>query len=347
MEHQWIGVVLLVPQPLAAEINGVRRALGDGVLGRIEPHITLVPPVKVAEEEVPQALAIVRAAAAAIAPFTLRIGPVKSFLPHNPVAYLEVGGEPESLEAIGQLRLGCLRGPLERPPEFEEFVPHVTVSEQLTASRTEAAVTAGTDFSLELSFDRVHVLAEDSARVWGPIADAPLGERAIAVARGGLPFDLVTSGRPDIEGAALLASEHRPGRPFAVTAYRDGRATATAWGWSARGGMELADLVVAAEHRDQGVGHQVLAEVIALARRRKCTSVAATAPPDGAAGALLDASGFRMSATRDEDVPGPHRWELEVEAAETEDPPSPQPDLAIRPMSLAEPERQPELEVDS
>ncbi len=52
------------PPPLAEEIDGLRRAFGDRSLGRVPPHLTLVPPVNVAEGDLGQALAVLRAAAA-------------------------------------------------------------------------------------------------------------------------------------------------------------------------------------------------------------------------------------------------------------------------------------------
>ena len=294
MARQRLGVVLLVPQPLATQVDGLRRALGDGALGRIEPHITLVPPMNVAERDLPQVFSTVRLAAGAVAPLALRLGPVATFAPVNPVAYLRVGGEPSVLDALDSLRASCLRGPLERTPDHE-FVPHVTVANELAPLRLDDAVTALADFWADVTFDRVHVLAELSGRVWRPIADAPLGERAATVGRGSLPLDIVTSGRPDVEAAALLSFEEgTAGTPFAVTAYRDAQVVGAAWGWSARGLLELADLTVAVEQRGQGIGRHVLAAVEALARRRACTSVGATAAPDGGPGALLSASGFRM-----------------------------------------------------
>src|SRR5215208_2754426 len=114
MARQRLGVVLLVPQPLATEIDGVRRALGDGARERIPAHITLVPPINVAERDLPRAFNVVRTAASTIAPLTLRLGPVTTFAPVNPVAYLEVGGEPQVLDALERLRASCLQGPLER-----------------------------------------------------------------------------------------------------------------------------------------------------------------------------------------------------------------------------------------
>ena len=73
------------------------------------------------------------------------------------------------------------------------------------------------DFSAEVTFDRVHVMAELPGRIWRSVADAPLGERPATVGRGSLPLDLVTSGRPDLEAAALLSfEESTAGMPFAV-----------------------------------------------------------------------------------------------------------------------------------
>lgn len=299
MARRRLGVVLLVPQPSALQIDGLRRALGDGALGRIAPHITLVPPVNVAERDLPAAFSAVRRAAAATEPLTLRLGPVTTFLPVNPVAYLAVGGAPEAVAALEQLRSACLTGPLERTTD-REFVPHVTVADDLAEDRLDAAVTALSGFEITVTIDRVHVLAELPGRVWEPVADAPLGELPAVVGRGSLPLELTTSGRPDAEAAGLLATATEPaGLPFAVTARRDGTVVAAAWGWSSGDALELADLVVAAEHRGQGVGRHLVAAVEALARRRGCVAVGAAAPADGAAASLLRACGFVLAGEAD------------------------------------------------
>ncbi|MDQ1402032.1 MAG: hypothetical protein QOG03_348, partial [Actinomycetota bacterium] len=70
-----LGVALLIPNPLAAEIDGLRRALGDGGLDRIPPHLTLVPPVNVREDRLSDALAVLRNAGTGTRPFILELGP--------------------------------------------------------------------------------------------------------------------------------------------------------------------------------------------------------------------------------------------------------------------------------
>jgi 2'-5' RNA ligase/GNAT superfamily N-acetyltransferase len=313
MARQRLGVVLLVPQPLATEIDGLRRALGDGARERIAPHITLVPPVNVAERDLPSAFSLVRTAAATVAPLALRLGPVATFAPVNPVAYLKVGGAPQVLDALDLLRRSCLQGPLERTSQHD-FVPHVTIADELAADRLAAAVRVLDGFSAEVTVDHVHVLAELPGRVWRPVADAPLGARPGVVGRGSLPLELTESGRPDVEAAALLSFEaNSEGVPFALTARRDGQVVAAAWGWSARGALEVADLAVAAEHRGLGFGRHLLAGVLALARRRGCGVAGATAPRGGPGGALLGALGFRTLAAGGGD---PARWELRLTEAE-------------------------------
>ena len=309
MARQRLGVVLLMPQPLATEIDGVRRALGDEALARIPPHITLVPPVNVQERDLPRAFTLVRTAASTTAPLALRIGPVATFAPASPVAYLEVGGEPQVLEALERLKAKCLEGPLERT-EDHEFVPHVTVANELDEKRLETIATLLSSFSVDTTIDRVHVLAELPGRLWRPVADAPLGERPSVVGRGSLPLDITVSGQPDVEAAALLSFEEATaGLPFAVSARRDDAVVAAAWGWSARGALEVADLVVAAEHRNEGIGRHLLAAVVALARRRDCEVVGAGAPRGGAGGALLAAAGFRLLEGPSD---GARRWELSL-----------------------------------
>ena len=68
MARQRLGVVLLVPQPSRPRSTASAARSATARSGRIEPHITLVPPVNVAERDLPKAFSIVRAAAGAVVP---------------------------------------------------------------------------------------------------------------------------------------------------------------------------------------------------------------------------------------------------------------------------------------
>ena len=212
-----LGVALLVPPPLDREIEGLRRAVGDGSLDRIPPHLTLVPPVNVAADRLEEALAVLRAAGAAAEPFSLSLGPPATFLPDTPVLHLAVGGE--GFDELQLLRERVFRPPLARPLTWP-FVPHVTLADEARPERIAAAVEALAHYRVEARFDRVHLLREGQGRVWEPMADAPFAAPTV-VGRGGLPAELSVAGVADPEVLGLL---NRAERRVLVTARREGQA---------------------------------------------------------------------------------------------------------------------------
>lgn len=289
--------MLLVPGGAATEVQGLRRACGDRVLDHIAPHVTLVPPVNVREEDLPEALSIVRAAAARCDPLALTLGPPATFLPENPVLYLAVGGA--SLAALHDLRSALPSGPLARPVDHG-FVPHVTISIDSTPERIEASMAALAEFSIDVLVDRLHVLQEvrddEGHRVWRPIADALLGGRSV-VGRGGLELELTMSSSVDPEVAAWsvpaweradLADLGAAGRDetVVITARRDGRAVGLLEGWVWADLAYVGDLLVAEDVRGEGIGRHLLARFEADARERGCTSMALRAVADAPAAAM-------------------------------------------------------------
>lgn len=163
-----LGVALLLPADLAAEVDGLRRGLGDGALERIPPHITLVPPVNVREEQLDEAFAVLRRAAATTPRFLLTLGPPATFLPDNPVVYLQVEGD---LAPLRTLRDAVFVEPLARSLTWA-WVPHVTIVDDAAPDRIAAALVVLQDYVVEASFDSVHLLRETPGRIWQPVANA-------------------------------------------------------------------------------------------------------------------------------------------------------------------------------
>lgn len=174
MPRHRLGVVLLVPEPWSVEVDGLRRALGDEALRRIPSHITLVPPINVREEDLPAAFDVLHGASAACPPLDLVLGPVATFTPVNPVAFLAVSGAPELMARLVGLKDDLHAGPLDRPEDWP-YVPHVTVASDLPEERLLAAVAVLADYRAEVAFERATVLAEQPGHVWVPVADAALG----------------------------------------------------------------------------------------------------------------------------------------------------------------------------
>lgn len=241
-----LGAALLVPSPVSIEVDGLRRACGDGALGRVPPHVTLVPPVNVRLEELGNAFAVLRGAAATVpGPFTLRLGPPATFLPDSPVVYLEVTDEDGD---VARLRDALFQPPLARPVSWP-FVPHVTLADDMDPARIEASVLALRSYGAEITVDGAHLLEQGEDRVWRPIADASFG-RPLVVGRGGMPVELWRSARPDPETAPLLTEEFEVPAgavPLTFTARREGAVLGVAVGWSRGGRATLEELVVTEE----------------------------------------------------------------------------------------------------
>lgn len=291
MPRRRLGVVLLVPPPVAAEVDGLRRALGDPALGRVPPHVTLVPPVNVREDAVHEAVALVREAAASTAPLTLTLGPVRSFLPVNPVVYLDVGGP--SVDTLRRLADDLLRGPLARERTYD-FVPHVTVADDLAEDRIPAAMSALAGYHhVIVKVPGIHVLQErrddEGRRVWRPLAGVAFGRPAV-VNRGGLELTIEVHDRvppdagdlgADLAGADLVLVARRA---EGVVGVLGGRVRgAKAW---------LEGIEVRPDAADEGVGSQLLAAFESDVVERGAHRLFARAAPDSRGESFLAGRGW-------------------------------------------------------
>lgn len=157
----------MIPPPVAVEIDGLRRALGDRQLGRIDPHVTIIPPINVREEEVADALAVVQAAASGRSTMTLSLGPVETFGAASPVRFLAV----DPWDAVVDLYRACWSGVLERP-EKRSFHPHVTVDiDGGPIDGEDPALAVLGHYRAEVVIDRVTVLEhidDPEHRRWEP-----------------------------------------------------------------------------------------------------------------------------------------------------------------------------------
>ena len=242
MPRRRLGAVLLLAGRQAAEVDGLRRACGDPALGRVPAHVTLVPPVNVRTDDLPAALTRLRTAGAAVRqPIEVAIGPPATFLPVNPVLYLEVGGP--GLPALHRLRDAVFAYPLERSLTWS-FVPHVTLADGAEPTRISAALEALRDFTLDVTFDRIHLLEQAADRTWGALAECPLGP-ADLVGRGGFEVELTTSEILDPEASDFLAGYGAsPGDPpYVVARHR----------WNVVGVVSSHGPVVAQEHAAHGI----------------------------------------------------------------------------------------------
>jgi ribosomal protein S18 acetylase RimI-like enzyme len=265
------GVVLLLRGAVGSEVDGLRRALGDPALGRVPPHVTLVPPVNVAD--VDAALDVLRSAASSVRPFSMTIGSPATFLPANPVLYLGVAGPVQEVRDL------VFRPPLARTLTWP-FVPHVTLLDGGPVGRLTAACEALADYRAEVDVDRVHLLEErrrpsDGVRVWEPVADAPFSTPAV-VGRGGLELSVSVSESmaPDVASwfaEAWSLHDSRDDVPLVVVGRRAGSVVGVAKGFVRGPEGHLERLITAPGVRGEGVGSHLLAAFESAAIERGAT----------------------------------------------------------------------------
>ena len=224
----------------------VEDELGDGALGRIPAHLTLVPPVNVRDDRLGEALAVLRKAAVATWPFTLSLGPPATFLPDGPTVYLAAGGAE-----VGVLRDRVFVDPLARSLTWP-FVPHVTLADDADPDRIASALVALAGYRVEVTFSRVHLLREGPGRIWTPIADAGFAA-PVVIGRGGLPVELSVTQAVDPDAARLGPA------PLVVTARVEGAVAGYAEGWCRGRAAHMSRLVVADDARHLGIGRHLLA----------------------------------------------------------------------------------------
>lgn len=287
MSRMRLGVAMLVPGSTRCEVDGLRRALGDGAQRRIPAHITLVPPVNVNSARLDEALAQLRQAASSVGSLRLELGPVATFWPATPVLYLRVGGD---LEGLGRLRDAVFAGPLARPLS-RPFVPHVTLAEDVDPDRIPGLVAGLDRYRASVTIERVHLLRESGTRIWEAIADAGLDRPAI-IGRGGLEVEVRAAEELDPEEGAFLGAAWDANlarlygalpaaSPFAVVIRREGAIVAAATGES-DDELRVDRLVVDAANSHQGIGTHLLRGVERVGMERGCRRAVLVCPATSA-----------------------------------------------------------------
>jgi len=267
MPRSRVAVALLPPRVISAQVQGLRSLLADPKIARIPPHLTLVPPVNLTEEDLRVLQLLLRSVASRTTPFTLNLGPVSSFAPATPTLHLAVEGD---LVALQELREELRARPIDRPDTWP-FTPHVTLRESVPSEQIAPALELLTGKFTHWAVTRLYLLehfSQEDPAVWRPVLEEPF-TAPILVGRGGIELVLRTVSmlEPAVE---RLLSDHAPhslreveqsGDMRIVVAERAGQAgvpVAAAVGTVAARSAELLQLFVAPEHRQLGIGRHTL-----------------------------------------------------------------------------------------
>lgn len=310
MSRVRLGVVAVVPEPVGTEVDGLRRALGSGALARIPPHITLIPPLNIAETYLDAAIETVRAGASRVGPLRLDLGPPETFSPRNPVVYLAVGGPGEA--GLHQLRRHVSAGPLDRPPA-QDFVAHVTLGDNVEPELIPPALALLGSYRAEVTLCEIHLLRQGPAQVWETVIAARLSA-PVVIGRGGLALEVSEAAALDAQASAWAASAWASyttdtygqgagtDSTFAFAARREGRVMGIAEGsltgrGTARPLAQLDRLIVDPSARREGIGSHLLAAVESMAAGAGCSAVRALVRADSPAQRFYASRGFAAGAT--------------------------------------------------
>jgi 2'-5' RNA ligase len=159
-----IGVALALPEPWATELQAYRTRIGDTTAQKIPAHITLVPPVEVAESEIAAIGDHLDRAAAAVRPFRVHLRGTGTFRPVSSVVFVALA---EGISQCEQLASAVRTGPLAAELRFP-YHPHVTVAHDLDDAQLDRAFTELGDFECTFEADGFHLYVHDDTVGWEP-----------------------------------------------------------------------------------------------------------------------------------------------------------------------------------
>lgn len=138
----WVGVVVGIPEPYSSELRQVRNDAGDPLGSVVPPHVTLLPPVELADGTLPDVIAHIRAIASTNEPFFMELAGTKTFRPVSPVVFVALQkGWDECVALQKQVNSGLLETDLHYP-----YHPHVTIAQSVPEPQLDRAQQAMSGF---------------------------------------------------------------------------------------------------------------------------------------------------------------------------------------------------------
>lgn len=165
-----LGVSVAVPEPWAGQLRAVRKRSGDSAWNQIKPHITLLMPTAVPEEQVSAVHEHVAAIAAAHPPFEVHLRGTGTFRPVSPVVFVQVVegiGPCEGLER--EVRSGLLAQELRFP-----YHPHVTIAHEVPDDALDRAFDEMADFDARFVVPGIEVFEHGDDGNWRLLDTHPL-----------------------------------------------------------------------------------------------------------------------------------------------------------------------------
>jgi len=130
-----IGVAIAGPEPYGAELTKWRETLGDPLALAIPPHVTLITPMQVDDDQLALVIDHLDLVAAGQWPFDIQLRGTGSFRPVSPVVFVALAAGISDCE---RLERAVRNGPLSHPVKFN-YHPHVTVAHDVPSKVLDRA----------------------------------------------------------------------------------------------------------------------------------------------------------------------------------------------------------------
>jgi 2'-5' RNA ligase len=169
-----IGVAIAVPEPWGEQLRTYRATLGDTTAKGIPTHVTLMPPTRVDEDDVPRIEEHLAKASSLNAAFRIHLRGTGTFRPVSPVVFVMVA---EGIAGCEQLAATVRRGPLEVDLQFP-YHPHVTVAHHLDDEALDQAFADLATFECTFTVDHFSLYVHDVDAGWAPTRNFALTSAA-------------------------------------------------------------------------------------------------------------------------------------------------------------------------
>jgi 2'-5' RNA ligase len=157
-----IGVSIAVPEPWGSRLQDFRVDNGDAQGASIPTHITLVPPLEVESQRIPDVEGHLATIAARSPSYRIRLRGSGTFRPVSPVVFVNL---VQGISQTEQLAYDCRQGPLALELDFP-YHPHVTVAHLLDETLLDRAFDELGDFDCEFTVGDFHLYVHDPDRGW-------------------------------------------------------------------------------------------------------------------------------------------------------------------------------------
>ncbi|MBG0739762.1 2'-5' RNA ligase family protein [Paeniglutamicibacter antarcticus] len=157
---RWAGIIVALPEPLAAEITAYRRSFGDALAAQIPAHITLITTTPIGDWA--ETVQHVRQVAASQRPFRVSVRGTGSFRPVSEVVYLQLGS---GFDECVQLHELLQSGPLARDLVFD-FHPHITIAHDISAAGLDEAARTLADFEATFPVTGMGLYVHNDSGAW-------------------------------------------------------------------------------------------------------------------------------------------------------------------------------------